>query len=113
MALAFLTRIDRVSAVPAPIPDPPVVAAARAPLRPSAQPAGRRGGWLLPALFTIAVLTTVGYALISWDKVRVMLPDIAIGSGSASDLAPARTAQEPLIVPSSSATALDHRSAAR
>jgi tetratricopeptide (TPR) repeat protein len=107
VALAFLTRIDRVSAVPAPIPDAPVVAAARTPLRPSAQPVGRRGGWLLPALITIAVLAAVGYALTSWDKVRTLLPNFALGSASASDLAPARAVQEPLVVPSGSATALD------
>jgi tetratricopeptide (TPR) repeat protein len=111
VALAFLTRIDRVSAVPPPIPDAPVVTAARTPLRPSAQPVGHRGGWLLPTLVTIAALATVGYALASWDKVRVLLPNIALGSGSASDLAPARAVQEPLVVPSSSATALDRAKA--
>jgi hypothetical protein len=65
----------------------------------------------LPALVAIAVIATVGYALMSWDKVRLLLPNVALGSGSASDLAPARAAQEPLVIPSSSATALDRANA--
>jgi tetratricopeptide (TPR) repeat protein len=111
VALAFLTRIDRISAAPAPIPDAPAATPARLQVRPLVEADGRRRGRALPTLFIIAVVATIGYALASWEQVRVWLPSIPIGSGSRGELAPMRSVQEPLFVPSSSGTAFDRAKA--
>lgn len=111
VALAFLTRIDRISAAPAPMPGAPATAPARAASRPSAEPARRARGGLLPALFVVAVVAMIGYTLTSWDQVRVLVPSLGLGSASPFDLAPVRAAQEPLVIPRSSEAALDRASA--
>ncbi len=108
VALAFLTRIDRISAGPAPIPDAPTATPARTPARPEAEPDRLRRGRALPTLVIIAVVVAVSYALASWEQLRGWLPVVGIVSGAKSDVAPARAVQEPLFVPSSSGTALEH-----
>jgi tetratricopeptide (TPR) repeat protein len=102
VALAFLNRIDRVRAVPAPVPDPPVVSPARTPFPPSPPPR-RRGTNLLAALLGVGALAMAGYALTSWDQVRALIP----GAASQADLVPVRTVEDPLVIPRSSETALD------
>jgi tetratricopeptide (TPR) repeat protein len=111
VALAFLTRIERISAVPAPLPAAPSAAPARPAFRPVDEPAETRRGRLLFALFAVGVVASIGYALASWDQVRVLLPNIALGSQSESDLAPVRAVLEPLVVPRSSELALERANA--
>lgn len=106
VALAFLTRIDRLSAA-APTPTLPATAPARAPFRPARLPAPPRSTRLLTVLFVIGVLGMVGYALASWDQVRWLIA----GSASEADLVPVRTPQTLLVVPRSSETALDRAKA--
>ena len=106
VALAFLTRIDRLSAA-APMPSASVAAPARAPFRPTRLPSPPNNTRLLSALFVVGVLGMIGYALASWDQVRALIP----GSASEADLAPVRTMQTPLVIPRSSETALDRAKA--
>ncbi|MCM3881927.1 MAG: type II toxin-antitoxin system MqsA family antitoxin [Vicinamibacterales bacterium] len=107
VALAFLTRIDRISAAPAPAPNAPVAPSAVGPARPFAQPAAKRREVLLPLLCVGAILAIGGYALASWDRVRVLLPEIAIRTAPESGVMPASVLQEPIAVPRGSEAALD------
>lgn len=111
VALAFLTRIDRISAAPIPIANAPAVVPARPTVTPVAEPVRQRRGRLLPSLLVAAVAATVAYALVSWSQVRELMPRMGLGSASQTDLAPMRTAEEPLVVPRSAETALDRATA--
>jgi tetratricopeptide (TPR) repeat protein len=111
VALAFLTRIDRISAAPTPIANAPAVVPARAPFTPKAEPVGHRRGRLWPLLGVVAVAATAAYVLASWSDVRLLIPRLGLGPASQTDLAPVRTADEPLVVPRSSETALDRANA--
>jgi tetratricopeptide (TPR) repeat protein len=110
VALAFLTRIDRISAAPAVVPNAPAVPAPHAAVRASSDPVKRRSH-LFPALFVVAAATIMAYALASWDQVRVLMPRIRLGSALSTDLAPVRPAEQPLMVPRSSEGALERASA--
>jgi tetratricopeptide (TPR) repeat protein len=110
VALAFLTRIDRVSAAPAPVPNAPVGSPVNGLNRP-AQPAAKRRGLLSPTLFVVATLAIVGYALASWDQVRVLLPRLEVPSGPVADVAPVSPAQGPITIPRGSETALNRAQA--
>jgi tetratricopeptide (TPR) repeat protein len=111
VALAFLTRIDRISAAPVPVANAPAVAPAHPAFKPKAEPVRHRRGRLWPSLLVVAVAATAAYALTSWNQVRVLMPRLGLGSASQADLAPVRTAEEPLVVPRSSETALDRANA--
>jgi tetratricopeptide (TPR) repeat protein len=111
VALAFLTRIDRISAAPMPVANAPAVVPARPTFTPKAEPVRHRRSRLWPSLLILAVAATAAYALASWNQVRVLMPRIGLGSASQTDLAPVRTAEEPLVVPRSSETALDRANA--
>ena len=104
VALACLTRIDRISAA-APVAVAPPAAPARLPLRPAVQPPQTRSGLRAGILVGIALLATVGYAVASWERVREFLP--LLSTASRADLAPVRTIQAPLVTPRSSETAMD------
>ncbi len=104
VALAFLTRIDRLS-VPAAVDAPPVSEQRRVTFTPVDAPAVRRTSlWVGAALLAFAIAAT-GAGMASWDELRTMvaLP----GSSSAPALAPVRLAQDPLLVPRSSEIALE------
>jgi len=104
VALAFLTRIDRIHAATSaqPVPAAP---ASRLPFRPrtvtSPSPASR---WAI-AVFAMLLVVTAAVAIASWDRLRLSIP--ALNAGERDGLAPMRVVQEPLIVPRSSETALD------
>ena len=104
VALAFLTRIDRINAA-APAVTTTAPTPVRTPVLPVVVPAPRFGARLLTALFAVAVAAMIGYALMSWDQIRALIPDL--GNASASGLAPARVEQEPLVVPRSSDAAME------
>jgi tetratricopeptide (TPR) repeat protein len=111
VALAFLTRIDRISAAPTPVANAPAVAPARPPFTPKTEPVRHRRSGLWPLLLVVAVAATAAYALAPWNEVRVLMPRLGLGSASQTDLVPVRPADEPLVVPRSSETALDRANA--
>jgi hypothetical protein len=104
VALAFLNRIDRISAA-MPASPAPVAAPSRSPFRPRTETTGRPASpWLYGLTVTLvvaAVVVTIG----SWDALRALMP--ALGNTTEDGLAPVKLIEEPLIVPRSSETALD------
>jgi tetratricopeptide (TPR) repeat protein len=104
VALAFLTRIDRIhAATPAELM--PVTRPSRLPFRPRTVTSVRQGSRWVNAMFVVMLIAVAGAAVESWDQLRVWIP--ALNTGAQDSLAPARIVQEPLIVPRSSETALD------
>lgn len=104
VALAFLTRIDRISAAAPGVPAAPA-APVRIPLLPVLAPAGRFGERLLSVLFAVAVVAIIGYALASWDEVRTLIPNLS--NASESGPAPAIPVREPLVIPRGSQAAME------
>lgn len=104
VALAFLTRIDRIHAATSAAPVS-VAARSRSPLKPETAAITRSRSHWAGAVFIILLVAAAGVAVASWDQVRVWLP--ALGNGAEHGLTPVRVVQEPLIVPRSSETALD------
>jgi tetratricopeptide (TPR) repeat protein len=110
VALAFLTRIDRIHAATAAEPASDG-APSRLPFRPRTLPSTRtqpRRAVVVFVLVLIAVAAAV-FVVASWDQLRVWVP--ALHTGVQDRLAPPRTAQEPIIVPLTSETIL-HRARA-
>jgi tetratricopeptide (TPR) repeat protein len=104
VALAFLTRIDRIHAA-TPAQPVPVASPSRLPFRPRRGSAARAGSqWAGGVLIIFLTVAAVG-AIVSWDRVRLWVP--AFGPAAQDSLAPVRVVQEPLIVPRSSEAALD------
>ena len=103
VALAFLTRIDRISAA-APLAATAASTPVRAPALPAVAPARTLGSQLLKGLLAVALVGTIAYALASWDEVRRLIPSVR--TASEAGVAP-RAAQEPLIVPRGSETAMN------
>ena len=104
VALAFLTRIDRIHAAtpaaaePSPLPS-------RLPFRPMAAASTHPGaGWAI-ALVVLVLIATASVAVASWDQLRVWIP--ALGASAQDGGTPMPVVQEPLIVPRSSERALD------
>jgi tetratricopeptide (TPR) repeat protein len=104
VALAFLTRIDRISAA-APAAATPSAAPARAPFRPAAAPADGTGSRWSAMVFLAAALTAGGLILAAGDQLRTVVP--FLNSRPDSDLVRVPTIQEPLVIPRSSETALE------
>jgi len=105
VALAFLTRIDRIHAA-TPTEPAALAPASKLPFRPRTEVSNRQGSQWLSAVFAVVVLTAAAAVfVISWEQLRVWVP--ALNTGAPANLAPVRVVQEPLIVPRSSETALD------
>jgi tetratricopeptide (TPR) repeat protein len=104
VALAFLTRIDRINAA-APVAPAPSAAPVRLPLRPAVAPAGRRRSRSWNVLLVMAFLAVAAFALASWDQWEVVIP--RLNSGPEAGLAPVPTIQDPLIIPRSSESAIE------
>ena len=104
VALAFLTRIDRIHAA-TPDEQEPDTAPSRLPFRPRTTPSVRARSRWASAVLVLLVIATAGVAVASWDQVRALIP--ALNTGAQEGLAPVRAAPEPLIVPLSSEAALD------
>jgi tetratricopeptide (TPR) repeat protein len=103
MALAFLTRIDRINAA-APLAATAAAPPVKTPVLPAKAPASKLGSQFLKGLVAVAVAGAIAYALASWDEVRRLIPSFR--AASETGLAP-RAAQEPLIVPRGSETAMN------
>jgi tetratricopeptide (TPR) repeat protein len=104
VALAFLTRIDRINAA-APVAPAPSATPVRLPFRTAVAPAGRRRSRAWSVLLVMAVLAVAGFALASWDQLHVVIP--LLNSGPEAGLAPVPTIQDPLIIPRSSESAIE------
>ena len=104
VALAFLTRIDRIHAATS-VPPSSLPAPSRLPLRPKFEATrGPSRRWVAAAFATL-LLGTAALGTASWDRLRSWVP--AAPNDAQDALAPARVVQEPLMVPRSSETALD------
>ncbi len=104
VALAFLTRIDRINAA-TPAAPAPAAAPSRLPFRPRPVVAARSvSPWPFVALILVLMAATV-VVVRSWDRLRTAMP--ALSTGAEDGLTPVKTPEEPLIVPRSSETALD------
>jgi tetratricopeptide (TPR) repeat protein len=104
VALAFLTRFDRINAA-TPSSPAPVAGPSRLPFRPRTDTATGSGSrWPVAALIILLIGAT-GVVVGSWDQVWALMP--ALGRGAEDGLAPAKVIAEPLIVPRSSETQLD------
>lgn len=104
VALAFLTRIDRIHAAAAATSAPaalPSKTAFRPRAAASARPASLWSSVIVLLLLAAAAAVTVA----SWDRVREWIP--ALSTGSQDGVAHVRVVQEPLVVPRSSEVALD------
>ena len=104
VALAFLTRIDRINAATPEAPAP-VAPPLRLPFRPRADTAARSGSRWSGAIVAILILAMAGAAAGSWERLRALMP--ALSTGTEDGLAPAKVLEEPLIVPRSAEAALD------
>lgn len=104
VALAFLTRIDRIHAATSAQPSPSVPPS-KMPFRPRTEtfPASR-SRWT-GAVLVILLFVAAAVAIASWNGSLVWIP--ALNTGAQDGLAPMRVIQEPLVVPRSSETALD------
>ena len=102
VALAFLTRIDRINAAaPAQTPAAPAVL----PPRSGAAVSGPSRSRWPTALVGIVFAALAGVIAASWSELMVWIP--AVNSPTEDGRAPVRSAPEPLIVPHSSETSLD------
>ena len=104
VALAFLTRIDRIHAATAAEPAP-VAPPSRLPFRPRTATLHRSGSPWTTVLFVILLIATAAVAVASWEELRAWIP--ALSTSAQDDVAPVRLTHEPLIVPRSSDMALD------
>ena len=104
VALAFLTRIDRINAA-APAMPAPTALPARLPFRPATVVSDRqRSRWLAGA--TVAtLLLTAGIVVTSSEQIRELLP--LFTAGREAESTPIRTEEEALTVPRSSEMALE------
>jgi tetratricopeptide (TPR) repeat protein len=104
VALAFLTRIDRIHAATPTLPAP-VAPPSRLPFRPRTVASARSASRWASAVFIVLLVTTVVVAIASWDQLRVWIP--ALSTGAQDGLAPVRVLRDPPTVPRSSEIALD------
>ena len=102
VALAFLTRIDRIHAATA--SSPPALPSKTA-LRPRTVAATRPASLWSSAVFVALLAAAAAVAIASWDQFRVWIPPL--GTGTQDGLAHVRVIQEPLVVPRSSEVALE------
>jgi tetratricopeptide (TPR) repeat protein len=105
VALAFLTRIDRINAATPEAPAPPAPPL-RLPFRPRSDTVARPGsGWPAAIIIGLALAAALAAGVASWDELRAAMP--ALSTGAEDGLPPARIVPEPLIVPRSADAALD------
>lgn len=111
VALAFLTRIDRIHAA-TPALQAPTAPPSRLPFRPRTVATARQGSRWVHRMFVVMLVAAGAVAaveIVSWDRLRVWIP--ALSTGVPDGRASMRVVQEPLIIPRSSETALDRAQA--
>lgn len=103
VALAFLTRIDRISAAtPAPAPVAPPSAL---PARSRTVAAGPSSSRWATVVVAVACAALAGVVAASWSRLTEWIP--VLNRPTEDGRAPVRSAAEPLVVPHSAETALD------
>jgi tetratricopeptide (TPR) repeat protein len=108
VALAFLTRIDRLSAA-APAPAVPAAPPTRRSLRPAAAPLLQANPPWVVAIVLIAVTAVAVLGLSSWDRIRTFLP--VPPAADQVDPTPMRVPADPIVVPRSAETAIERAQA--
>jgi tetratricopeptide (TPR) repeat protein len=106
VALAFLTRIDRIHAATSAQP-PQVLTPSKLPFRPRSASPSSSGTWWASGVLALLLFVTVTAAITSRDGFRVRM----FGAAPQEGAAPLRGVPEPPIVPRSSETALDRAQA--
>ena len=104
VALAFLTRIDRIHAAAA-ATSTPATLPSKTPFRPRAAASARPASVWSSVVVIVLIAAAAAVAIASWDQLREWIP--ALGTGSQDGLAHVRVVQEPLVVPRSSEVALE------
>ena len=104
VALAFLTRIDRIHAA-TPAEPAQLVPASRSPFSARTVTSTHARPRWASTLLIVLLIATAAVAVATWDQLGEWIP--ALNSGAQDNIAPVRVAQEPLVVPRSSETALD------
>jgi tetratricopeptide (TPR) repeat protein len=104
VALAFLTRIDRIHAAAA-ATSTPAALPSKAPFRPRAAASARPASVWSSVVVILLLAAAAAAAIASWDQLREWIP--ALSTGSQDGLAHVRVVEEPLVVPRSSDVALD------
>jgi hypothetical protein len=104
VALAFLTRIDRIIAA-APSAPPEVATPARAAFPVTVPSSARVPSPWRAVLFLAAVLAVAGTVAVTWDELRMLVSGAS--SGLETESAAGRSVQEPLLVPRSGETAIE------
>jgi hypothetical protein len=104
VALAFLTRIDRINAA-APTAGVPTPVSEKRHALPVTAPAGHFGLALATALLAVAAAAVLAYTLASWDQVRALIP--GLNNSAESGASPLTAVRQPLMVPRSSDLALE------
>jgi tetratricopeptide (TPR) repeat protein len=102
VALAFLTRIERINAAAPAVTA--LVEVSPAKVRPAIVPAHHFGTGLLIGLLVLAA-TALVYLLASWDQVRLFIPGVT--NAAQSTTSPVVVPRDPLVVPHSSDLALE------
>ena len=110
VALAFLTRIDRIHAA-TPAEPAAMVSPSKLPFRPRTDVTPRPGRRWIRAMLVVVVFTAavIVVAVTSADQLAELFP--GLNTGGQQVLAPPRIVLEPLVVPRSSETALSRAEA--
>jgi len=104
VALAFLTRIDRIHAA-TPMEPAPTAPLSRLPFRPRTVASNSPRSLLTSVMIAMFLLAVGAVTIASWNRIRELIP--VLTPGASEGLAPVRLAEEPLMVPRSAETALD------
>ena len=107
VALAFLTRIDRMSALQTPLSNPSATGAAGVATRLAAKSEARRRSPVALVLLGVAILGVATYGITYSERFRAWLPSLIPQSSSGTEVTPAKALHEPLVVPRASETALE------
>jgi tetratricopeptide (TPR) repeat protein len=108
VALAFLTRIDRIHAATSAQPQQ-VLTPSKLPFRPRAASSSGRGARWMSGVIALLLCAAAVAGITSRDWLGLWMP--AFGSAAQESATPIRGIPEPLIVPRSSETALDRAQA--
>jgi hypothetical protein len=103
VALAFLTRIERISAA-APAVTAPATVSTASKVRPAIVPGRHFGAGLVAALVVVTAAVLL-YGVVPWDEVRPFVPGLNNAVQSAAS--PVAVPRDPLVVPRSSDLALE------
>ena len=108
VALAFLTRIDRIHAATSAQP-PQALTPLTLPFRPGAASSSGHGAWWVSGVIALLLCVAATAGITSRDRLGLWIP--AFSTDVRESVTPIRGVPEPLFVPRSSETALDRAQA--